>query len=235
MLMMRLWHTPRRRSLLSRLLLAGLVLVPTPAATLLAAPSAVAHGGAPAQFPTDPRAAMEADMADLEKWAEGSVSLIILDEEEEIWEGLENDEQRQRFVAWFWARRDSDLRDPAIPALLEFYTRVAAANERFTELPRGWRSDRGRVWVMFGKPTSITIDPDDQNTLWNYFAPGLWKDLAFDNNYGDMNIRFIRVRQTYRIDGDLSPGNWPPYVMRVMESIRQGLVLNPDLEFNGGS
>jgi len=174
-------------------------------------------------------------VAELEKWSEGSVSLIILDEEEEIWEGLESDDQRQRFVAWFWARRDSDLRDPAIPALLEFYTRVAAANKRFTELPRGWRSDRGRVWVMFGQPTSITIDPDDENTLWNYFAPGLWKDLAFDNDFGDMNIYFTRVRQTYRIDGDLAPGNWPPYVLRVMETVRQGLVLNPGLRFDPGS
>ena len=146
--------------------------------------------------------------------------------------------QRRRFIGWFWARRDDDLRDNLHPPKMEVYARVAEANKRFTEVPRGWRTDRGRVWVMFGRPTNIRADFGDESATWNYFAPGLQSLLAFNNEAGEFNVNFSRVAQfeirtSYRITGGVGPGAWPAYVLRVMDFVRQTMVTYPDLEWHG--
>ncbi len=209
---------------------AGLLCVPS------ASPMPVSTAPATSQFPTTAEEAIALDEGDnVGKWADGPMSLFILEEEEEIWDGLENDEQRRRFIGWFWARRDDDLRDNEHPIKMEVYTRIAAANQRFTNIPRGWRTDRGRVWIVFGQPTTIRSDFEDRNTTWNYFAPGLGRQLAFNNEAGEFNVYFTRTPpRSYRINGDLGRGIWPPYVLRVMEFVRQTMVTYPDMDWRRG-
>ncbi len=205
----------------------------SPASTAL-----LPHGeeSVPTQFPTGAEEARALDESEAANWADGPIQLILLDEENEIWEALDDDEQRRRFIAWFWSRRDDDLRDPVNPAKFGFYSRVAEANRRFTELPRGWRTDRGRVWVMFGRPTTIRADFEDENTTWNYFAPGLGRQLAFNNAAGEFDVHFSRLPpRSYRIAGGIAPGAWPAYVLRVMEFARQGMMVRSDLVWTGGA
>ena len=208
-------------------------------AAFLACPATVismpAAGELPnGQFPVDPEEARALDESDLTEWADGPIQFILLEEEKEIWEELDDDEERRRFVAWFWDRRDDDLRDRLNMAKYGFYSRVAEANQRFTDLPRGWRTDRGRVWLMFGRPTTIRSDFEDENTTWNYFAPGLQQELGFNNDAGEFNVYFSRERpRSYRITGGVAPGAWPGYVLRVMELARQIMIVQPDLEWSG--
>jgi len=191
--------------------------------------------GRSTQFPTDPREAYELDESNVGTWAEGPTRLIILTEEKEIWDGLETDEQRRRFITWFWARRDNNPRDTSHPIKVAFYLGVAEANKRFSEIPRGWKTDRGRVWLIFGKPTLIRENFGGDRLVWNYFAPGMEGILGFDSAAGEFNIYFSRVpRRTraYRIDGGLAPGAWPAYVQRAIQFVRETMVVNRTLEFS---
>ena len=191
--------------------------------------------GRSTQFPTDPREAYELDESNVGTWAEGPTRLIILTEEKEIWDGLETDEQRRRFITWFWARRDNNPRDTSHPIKAAFYLGVAEANKRFSEIPRGWKTDRGRVWLIFGKPTLIRENFGGDRLVWNYFAPGMEGILGFDSAAGEFNIYFSRVpRRTraYRIDGGLAPGAWPAYVQRAIQFVRETMVVNRTLEFS---
>ena len=87
---------------------------------------------------------------------------------------------------------------------------------------------------MFGQPTAIRSDFEDENTTWNYFAPGLQRQLGFDNDAGEFNVYFSRLPpRSYRIAGGVAPGAWPPYVLRMMEFARQSMVVQPDLEWTG--
>lgn len=210
------------------------------AAGLICAPAALPMSDAAerttGQFPTTAGEAIALDEADVDEWDRGPMSLFILEDERAIWDSLGSDEQRRRFIGWFWARRDDDLRDAVHPLKMEVYARIAEANKRFNELPRGWRTDRGRAWVMFGRPTTIRSDFEDENTTWNYFAPGLGRQLAFDDAAGEFNVYFSRERpRSYRIAGGITPGIWPAYVLRVMEFARQGLVVQPDLKWTRGA
>jgi GWxTD domain-containing protein len=88
-------------------------------------------------------------------WLTEDVAYIIAPEERCAFLKLEFEDEREQFVEQFWLRRSSN------PDLLEndfkeeHYRRVVFANENFgTELP-GWKTDRGRVYVMFGPPDKI--------------------------------------------------------------------------------
>src|SRR5690606_2739927 len=41
----------------------------------------------------------------------------------------------------------------------EYYERIAYANERFTSGIPGWRTDRGRIYIAWGKPDSVESHP----------------------------------------------------------------------------
>ena len=219
---------------------------------LPASPLDVPKEGVPGQFPTTAEEARALDESEPAKWADGPVQLIFLEEEEEIWGELDNDEQRRRFIALFWARRDEDLRDRVNPAKFGFYSRVAEANQRFTDLGRGWRTDRGRAWIVLGQPDRIRTDFEDANTTWTYFALELQLEHSIDDQPGELDVHFSRVRWfsnrtgsgwpainnpedplgSYRITGS-SLGGWPRYVLRAMDFVRRTMVANPDMQWRG--
>jgi GWxTD domain-containing protein len=193
---------------------------------LLAAP-----GLARAQFPTDPAEAMryveqETEIGD---WADGPVQYLMTREEDDIWKGLRNDDERRDFVAWFWDRRDDDLRDRSNPFKEGFYTRVAGANERFAGFPRGWRSDRGHVWVVLGRPDSIRPGGlSSESWTYNTYG-GILKSSSY---MGEMQVVFNRVDTAkWEIAGGIGPGAWPNYVLRAFDIVNQAVIVNPDLEW----
>jgi len=199
--------------------LAGLVL-----AALLLIPA-----GAAGQMPTDPAEAMLFFEEDVEDWADGPVEYILLRDEREIWRGLENDDERRDFIAWFWDRRDEELRDRVNPFKEGFYTRVASANKRFAGFPRGWRSDRGRVWVILGRPDSMR--PGGLRTeTWTYYTYG--GILKTSSYMGEMSVGFAQVDvANWEVYGGIGPGAWPAYVLSAFEIINHALIVNPSLEW----
>jgi GWxTD domain-containing protein len=85
-------------------------------------------------------------------WVTEDVAYIITPEERCAFLKLDYDDERQQFIEQFWLRRssNSDVLDNDFKE--EHYRRIVFANEKFgTENP-GWKTDRGRVYVMFGSP-----------------------------------------------------------------------------------
>jgi GWxTD domain-containing protein len=156
----------------------------------------------------------------------------MLREETEMWRGLSSDEERQRFIDWFWTRRDPDTRDDVHPFKTGFYERVATANQRFPGFPRGWRSDRGRAWIILGAPNNISTDMATELTIWTYYTVGT--GLGFASTMGEMHLVFEQVNvTTYEIYGGIGPGVWPPYVLQAFDYVNRAIVANgdPHLEF----
>lgn len=93
------------------------------------------------------------------KWLEEDVRYIITDEEREIFRKLSNPEERESFIEQFWYRRDPDPRTADNEFKEEHYRRIAYANERFRSGVAGWRTDRGRIYIIHGPPTEIVAYP----------------------------------------------------------------------------
>ena len=89
------------------------------------------------------------------KWMEEDVLYLITDEEKSIFKKLSSDEERESFVAQFWARRNPDQRSPYNIFKEEHYRRIAYTNQHYTSGIPGWRSDRGRVYIMYGRPDQL--------------------------------------------------------------------------------
>jgi GWxTD domain-containing protein len=183
-------------------------------------------------MPRDPQEAMAFYEGDVHAWADGPVKYLMLREETEMWRSLSSDDERQRFIDWFWTRRDPDTRDDVNPFKVGFYERVATANQRFPGFPRGWRSDRGRVWIILGAPDNISTDIATELTIWTYYTVGT--GLGFASTMGEMHIVFEEVNvTTYEIYGGIGPGVWPAYVLQAFDYVNRAIVTggDPNLEF----
>jgi GWxTD domain-containing protein len=89
----------------------------------------------------------------LRTWDTGPVRYIILKEEQDLFRRLQTDEDRLAFIQSFWVRRDRNVETPENEYRIEFWRRVSQAEQRFIDSTTpGWKTDRGRVWVLLGPP-----------------------------------------------------------------------------------
>lgn len=93
------------------------------------------------------------------KWLDEDVVWIISEEEKAIFKALKNDEERESFIEQFWMRRNPDPRSTTNPFKEEHYRRIAYANERYHSGIPGWKTDRGRIYIMYGRPDQLEDHP----------------------------------------------------------------------------
>ncbi len=93
------------------------------------------------------------------KWLNEDVRYIITPEEMSAFKQLSNDEERDQFIEQFWLRRDPTPDTPENEFKEEHYRRIAYANEHFAAGIPGWRTDRGRIYIMWGPPDQIDAHP----------------------------------------------------------------------------
>jgi GWxTD domain-containing protein len=92
-------------------------------------------------------------------WLNEDVAYIITPEEKQAFLQLSNDEERDQFIEQFWLRRDPTPDTPENEYKEEHYARIAYANEHFAAGIPGWKTDRGRIYIMFGKADEIESHP----------------------------------------------------------------------------
>jgi len=92
-------------------------------------------------------------------WLDQDVAYIISDEERKAFRNLSNDEERDAFIEQFWLRRNPNPDSPENEFREEHYRRIAYANEHFAAGKPGWKTDRGHIYIAFGKPDSIDSHP----------------------------------------------------------------------------
>jgi len=92
-------------------------------------------------------------------WLNQDVAWIISEEEARAFKNLSNDEERDAFIEQFWLRRNPDPDSPDNEFKEEHYRRIAYANEHFAAGKPGWKTDRGHIYISFGKPDSIDAHP----------------------------------------------------------------------------
>jgi len=93
------------------------------------------------------------------KWLNEDVVWIISDEERAAFKQLSNDEERDNFIEAFWQRRDPTPDTEENEYKEEHYRRIAYANEHFAAGIPGWKSDRGRMYIMYGPADEVDSHP----------------------------------------------------------------------------
>jgi GWxTD domain-containing protein len=92
-------------------------------------------------------------------WLNEDVVYIISPEERTAFLQLETNEEREQFIEQFWLRRSSNPDMPDSDFKEEHYRRIAYANEHFASGIPGWKTDRGRIYIIWGAPDEIESHP----------------------------------------------------------------------------
>jgi GWxTD domain-containing protein len=160
----------------SRRLLSGLAFLSLTMITVRALPAQEPDGvtqGTPTQEKPDPlkrplsdkekiaqhKALRQELKGEYKKWVDEDVRWIITDQELETFKSLSNDEERDQFIEQFWLRRNPNPDSPENEYREEHYARIAYANEHFAAGKPGWRTDRGHIYIAYGKADSIESHP----------------------------------------------------------------------------
>jgi GWxTD domain-containing protein len=93
------------------------------------------------------------------QWLNEDVVYIISPEERTSFLQLETNEEREQFIEQFWLRRSNNPDLPDNDFKEEHYRRIAYANEHFASGIPGWRTDRGRMYIMWGPADEVESHP----------------------------------------------------------------------------
>ncbi len=82
-------------------------------------------------------------------------------------------EGRREFLAKFWTEVEQGRFGHDPMTRMEFLNRVAVANQRYRNISReGWRTDRGRVYLLYGDPDDVQRFPSSEDAkpyeTWEY-------------------------------------------------------------------
>lgn len=111
------------------------------------------------------------------KWLEQEVVYIISKEERDLFLRLASDDDRDKYIDQFWARRDPTPGTPENEYKDEHYKRLAYANTYFGSEwnTDGWRTDRGKIYIILGPPATRQQYPSGGQIypieLWFYNNP----------------------------------------------------------------
>ena len=118
------------------------------------------QAGQSSQSPDDQPRKTKAERTDAyTRWVNEDVSTIITESERRAFDKLTTTEEREQFIKIFWGQRDPDPDTEENEYREQHYERIAYANEHFSSGIPGWKTDRGRIYIKFGKPNEIESHP----------------------------------------------------------------------------
>lgn len=125
------------------------------------------------------------------------------------WNSLTDIDAKRLFLFNFWKQRDPNPNTPENERKIEYFERVRRADEMFRSArEKGWRSDRGRVYIVYGEPSEIDRYPNEMNAypyeIWSY--NNLEGGVIFV--FGDITGtgQMILIHSTHR--GEMHDENW---------------------------
>lgn len=126
---------------------------------------------------------------------------LALAEEKKIFGQLTSADAKREFLAKFWADAEQGRADKPAIRRVEYLRRVKMANQEYSALGKeGWRTDRGRVFILYSKPDEIERYPAEVDSkaheVWRYFSIEKGVEFVFidRNGYGE----YLLVHSTKR-------------------------------------
>jgi GWxTD domain-containing protein len=93
------------------------------------------------------------------QWLNEDVVYIISPQERDAFLQYDTNEEREQFIEQFWLRRSSNPDLPDNDFKEEHYRRIAYANEHYASGIPGWKTDRGRMYIMWGPADEVDSHP----------------------------------------------------------------------------
>jgi GWxTD domain-containing protein len=134
---------------------------------------------------------------------------IAVPAEIEKYEKLSNETGKREFMFEFWKNRDNNPSAPDNEAFRLYFQNVDLSNSRYSGLGKaGWKTDRGRVFLLYGEPSEIERYPNQLETrpyeIWSYngIEGGVYFVFADLTGFSDYTL----IQSTKR--GEIRDDNW---------------------------
>jgi GWxTD domain-containing protein len=131
------------------------------------------------------------------QWLEEVVPYIITSTEKEIFKNLPTEVDRGKFIVNFWKNRDPDKSTPVNEFKQDYYRRIAYANKFFgVGGTAGWRTERGRIFILLGPPNEINRDMSPRANRFRTAYHGtteVWNYWGLPNPRLPYNMEFVFV------------------------------------------
>lgn len=109
----------------------------------------------------------------------------------------------------FWKIRDTNPVTPENEFFKDYLNRIEIANQRYSAMGRtGWKTDRGRVYLLYGEPSEVERYPNQLESrpyeIWRYneLEGGVYFVFADITGFSD----YLLVHSTKR--GEMRDDNW---------------------------
>lgn len=133
--------------------------------------------------------------------------------ERDQYKELSTVDSKRLFLYDFWKKRNADQASNGKDARTQYLQRIAYANDHFRAGTRdGWKTDRGRVYVMYGNPDEIDRHPSETDSkpyeIWYYnsLEGGVSFDFIDRTGYGEYSL----VNSTEH--SEIHDDNWQQYL-----------------------
>jgi len=150
-----------------------------------------------------------------QKWLEEDVTYIITEAERQTFLQLQTNEEREQFIEQFWMRRNPTPDTPENEFKEEHYRRIAYANEHFASGKPGWMTDRGRIYIIWGKPDEIESHPtggqytrpqDEGGGTTSTFPFEVWTYRHMDGIGDNIDLEFVDTTMSGEYHLTMDPG-----------------------------
>ena len=137
------------------------------------------------------------------------VRYLATNEENLRFKSVTGGDAKRKLLFDFWNRRDDDPSTPDNPRKTEYFKRVDYSNEHFKNSFReGWRTDRGRVFIVYGPPDEVERHADEADTkpyeIWTYNSIQGGVIFVFGDRSGFSD--YVLLHSTHR--DELHDENW---------------------------
>ncbi len=138
---------------------------------------------------------------------------VATGDEIKMYAQIQSETGKREFLANFWAEVEAGRLERTGVKRTEYLRRVTAANQHYTFLNKdGWRTDRGRVLILYGDPDQVARVPSQGDSkpyqTWYYYGIEKGVEFIFVDRLGNGDYQL--VHSTKR--GELQDENWQSYL-----------------------
>lgn len=119
---------------------------------------------------------------------------------------------KKQFIKEFWIKRDEDPSTRKNEYREKYLASVEYANRNFSGFQDGWKSDRGRILLIYGEPDEIERSPFSSETkpyqIWKYYSiqGGVEFVFADKRSFGNFELVHSSAR------GELNDTAWERWI-----------------------
>ena len=109
-------------------------------------------------------------------------------------EALYNATDQKAAVDNFWLKVAKD-KNLARDLIRVYYTRVEAANKLYTSYKPGWATDRGMIYIIYGKPSNVSMVGNTETWIYRETEAAPYVKFVFtkkENNFTENHYELIR-------------------------------------------